>query len=487
MVQSIDRRAGRIVLLVAGAWLLFQLANAIWLFGRHDWASIAFPYPLDYGEGPLLDQAIGLARFENIYRPDLSTPPFTIANYPPLFPVVQAPFVAIFGPAFWYGRAIATLSVVASALFIGLTLHTLTRDPIAAVTGGLTLLAFPYIVHWSSFNRVDSLALGLSTAALFVTVRWSQRRAGLVAAALLLVAAIYTRQSYALAAPLAACIYLLREQPRRRAFELTGMVVGASLLLLGLLQLLTGGGFFFHIVIANVNPFHWSNVINYARPMVENLWPLLAAAGLFLLAGSWLRPPSWWLIGPYLLGALASAITIGKAGSNINYLFELCAALSLAVGALIAWAGRSALLRAALLLGLAFQVAGMVAWSHEDYEGRVMSKIGQRDQISRMFEIARSADGPVLADEYMGLVPLAGKRLQYQPFEFKQLAEDGIWDERPFAQLLDEHAFPIILIYDSQDWDSFGERWTGRQQLYITTEYQPAERVADTLVYEPNE
>jgi hypothetical protein len=54
---------------------------------------ITFPYPLDHGEGPLLDQAMRLARFENIYRRDLTLPPYTLANYPPLFPLAQAPFV----------------------------------------------------------------------------------------------------------------------------------------------------------------------------------------------------------------------------------------------------------------------------------------------------------------------------------------------------------------------------------------------------------
>jgi hypothetical protein len=31
-------------------------------------AAVAFPFPLDYSEGPILDQVLRLARFENIYR-----------------------------------------------------------------------------------------------------------------------------------------------------------------------------------------------------------------------------------------------------------------------------------------------------------------------------------------------------------------------------------------------------------------------------------
>ena len=487
MLQTVNRWAAPAALIAAGAWLLLQLAGTSWLFVRHDWAAVTFPYPLDYGEGPLLDQAVGLAQLENIYRPDLSAPPYRGANYPPLFPLLQAPFAAIVGPAFWYGRAIAAASALAAALFIGLTLHTLTRDILAAVVGGLLLLAFPYILHWSPLNRVDSLALGLSTAGLFVVARWPHRRAGIIAAALLLTAAIYTRQSYALAAPLASFVWLLREPPRRRAFELAGLVAGLGIALLLLLQLVTGGGFFLHTVVANVNPFFWGSVRYHVDEMVTHIWPLLGAAAVFALAGAVLRPAAWWLIAPYLLGAAASALTIGKTGSNVNYLFELCAALSLAAGAILGAAGRSRWLQALLCLGLALQVSVMAGWSRENYEGRVMDKIAQRDEIARLLDIVREAPGPVLADEYMGLVPLAGKRLQYQPFEFKQLAEAGVWDEQPFARQLDEHAFPVILIYDPPTWNSFGERWTGRQRLYISTGYRAAERLADTVVYRPPE
>ncbi|HWQ11361.1 MAG TPA: hypothetical protein VNL77_01105 [Roseiflexaceae bacterium] len=505
-MQNLARRAGQGTMILATAWLLFQLALAAWLFARHDWAVVTFPYPVDYGEGPLLDQALRLARLENIYRTSLDAPPYTISNYPPLFPLLQVPFAAALGPALWYGRAIAALSMLAAALFVALSLHTLTKDLVASAAGGLLVLAFPYTLHWSAFNRVDSLALGLSCAALFAVARWPHRRAGLVTTALLLTAAIFTRQSYALAAPLAAFVWLLREPPRRRAFALVALTGGACLALLLALQLATGGGFFFNVVTANVNPFVWANLRYRLEELRDHLLPLLAAAGLFALLGAWYAgrhalgpggwrssptpraagaPPAWWLVAPYLVGAALSALTIGKTGSNVNYLFELCAALSLAAGALLAWAGRRPWLRAALALGLALQVGAMAAWSRADYAPRALGKVAQRAEIERLLAVVEGAGGPVLADEYMGLIPLAGQRLYFQPFELKQLAEAGVWDERPFTRQLDAREFPAILIYDPPDWNSFDERWTGRQQLYILTGYAPAERYADTIVYRP--
>jgi 4-amino-4-deoxy-L-arabinose transferase-like glycosyltransferase len=207
----------KILFAVASLALLIQLGSALSEYAHYAQAALTFPFPLDYGEGPLLDQTLRLARSEAIYRNDFSTPPYTISNYPPLFPLIQVPFAWVFGPAFWYGRAISLLGAISAALFIGLTLYTLTGDRIAAGIGGMTLLAFPYILHWSAFNRVDSLALGLSWAGLFAVVRWPERRKGLLLAGLLFTAAIYTRQTYAMAAPLAAIAWLIQVKQGRRA------------------------------------------------------------------------------------------------------------------------------------------------------------------------------------------------------------------------------------------------------------------------------
>ena len=273
----------RLAVALAAALLLWAQARAAILLLQVDWMGIMFPYPLDYGEGPLLDQAMRFARFENIYHHDLTVPPYTLANYPPLFPLAQVPFVWAFGPAFWYGRALSALSILAAALFVGLTLHALTQDWLAALVGGLTLLAFPYILHWSPLNRVDSLALGLSWAGLFVVARWPDRRWGIVGAALLLTAAIATRQSTALVAPLAAFVWLLHAQPRRRALMFAALLGGVCLLLLLLLNALTHGGFLLNVVVANVNPFVWDEVWRRVGEIVGHMSYLLIGSALFVI------------------------------------------------------------------------------------------------------------------------------------------------------------------------------------------------------------
>ena len=73
-------RRRRVALWFATVLLLLAQGLTVLLFLRHGWEALRFPYPLNYGEGPLLDQSVRLAEFENIYRINLSAPPYVVAN-----------------------------------------------------------------------------------------------------------------------------------------------------------------------------------------------------------------------------------------------------------------------------------------------------------------------------------------------------------------------------------------------------------------------
>ena len=160
-----------LVALVPTGLLLLALVGGAAVFATDGARVIAFPYPMDYGEGPLLAQTRALANRENIYRADLTSPPYTISNYPPIYPLVLSPVARVARPAFWYGRLLSWVSIAAAATLIGLIAHALTGDRLAAVIGGLLLLAFPPASYWAGLFRVDPLALALSLGGLYVCVR----------------------------------------------------------------------------------------------------------------------------------------------------------------------------------------------------------------------------------------------------------------------------------------------------------------------------
>jgi hypothetical protein len=463
--------------------LLLVLLLAALIFIQYGWSIITFPYSVDYGEGPLLAQTSALAEFQNIYRSGLAAPPYTISNYPPLYILVLTPFMWLFGPAFWYGRLVSWLSIVAACGFVAMILHTLTRDRLAAVVGGLSLPAIPYVSYWSPLYRVDSLALALSLGALYVLVRWPDRRWSLLTIALLLTAAVYTRQSYGLAAPLAAWMWLLQRRPRRRAFALVGLLAGMGLGLLALLNLVTGGGFLFNIVTANVNEFRTDLLTGY----VSELWMLMPFAvvgtALFVALAGWWRVESWRLVAPYAFGAALSGLTIGKIGSNVNYLLEFSAAMCLALGALIAWQRSRPIARHAVMILLAVQLILLAPGSR--YHLFTQLKLSQRADLDRLMRFVRQTDGTLLADEDLGLLSLERRPIYIQPFEVTQLARSRKWDQRPFLEAIDRQDFSAILIFRVPQIDLEKDRWTAEMLAEIERRYQVMEQIGNTYVYRP--
>lgn len=250
-----------------GAKIMFQIfaALAIIIILGYQRAAISYPYSMDYGEAPLVDQAMRLASGQNIYRANISTPPYTISNYPPLYVALLAISVKLLGPAssFVVGRIISALCAWIASLCIGLIIYSCTRDRFAAWSASFIFLAFPFVMFWSPLLRIDMLALAFSLAGLCVLTWQPNSHKLFISAALLLVAATYTRQSYALAAPLAGFVWLLARD-WKQAFKFAGLVGGLSLILFLILNAWTQGGFYFNIVTANVNEFkmdqlkyHW--------------------------------------------------------------------------------------------------------------------------------------------------------------------------------------------------------------------------------------
>jgi hypothetical protein len=469
-------------MLPTGALLLVLLGAAAVFVG--DGARVvAFPYPADYGEGPLLAQTLRLGQVESVYRSDLTSPPYTVSNYPPLYPLVLSPLARFWGPAFWYGRLLSWLSVGAAATLVGLILHALTRDRTAAAIGGLSLLAFPPVAYWSSLYRVDALALALSLGGVCLCARRPEGRWTVPAAGLLLTAAIYARQSYGLAAPLAAALWLLQAGGWRRALALIGLVLALGAALFGGLERATGGGFSANIVTANLNEYQVGSLVAYLAD-VWTMMPLaLTAASLFLLSAGWFGVTSWRLIAPYLAGAVLSGLTIGKLGSNVNYLIELGAAVSLSLGALLAWQRPRRAVYAVIAVVLALDMALMVLAS--PYRTVTHARLAEAEEARRLLGLIHDTRGIVLADEDMGLLVLDGRPLHFQPFEMTQLARAGRWDQRPFLHEIERQAFAAILIYRIPELPIEGQRWTDEMLAAIERRYLVAERVGQTEVYRP--
>jgi hypothetical protein len=158
---------------------------------------------------------------------------------------------------------------------------------------------------------------------------------------------------------------------------------------------------------------------------------------------AWERP----LLGVYLLASFVVSLTVGKLGAEVNYLIEfmgvVCAAVAVAVADGFAvspqasgvGAAAAAMVLPALLL---WQVAGL---SHRPgIEWVEIPDAEEHQAMSQLLELVRETPGPVLSED-MTLLVLAGKPVQFQPFDMTQLAYMNLWDQRDFVRRLAAQKF----------------------------------------------
>ncbi len=482
MRASLTAKISQPVFWVAAILSMLQ-GWALTLFLQHGWKVLTDPYPADYGEGAVLDQAMRLFQGHNIYPASLITPPYVINVYPPIYLVGQILFIQHWGPSFWYGRAISFISTLLVAIFIIFTLKQFTRNWPASIVGGLTFLAIPYTIHWAPLFRVDMLALAFSWAALYIITRWPQLRWSLVLTVLLLTAAIYTRQSYALAAPLTVFCWLWAQSGLKRALTFAALLASLVLGIFLALNLATNGGFLFNTITILGRQNVSSEIIwYYAQDVASHLPLLLIAAGALVLI-AFAKTSEKYLKAffvPYLVAATISALTIGKPGSNVNYLLELVAALSLAAALLIFWLQRWRRLQWLGIALLAVQTFAIAQWTQSDYfPAHYAETHPENGQLMRLIQQTK---GPVLTDEYIGLLLLDHRPVYIQPFDFSTLAKNGTWDQQPFLDMLDRRMFEVIIIYNPYD-ALVRQRWTKQMLQHIRENYVLTEHIENNEIY----
>ncbi len=421
---------------LAGALWALALVGLFYLAGLTLWlgaAGLFFPYQLDYGEGTHLHYVKELLAGRPIYRP-IGVYPFITSNYAPLPFLLAMALTPFLGVTYAAGRLWTLLSIAVLAVIIAAWVRREGGRWLPAVAAALLFVGSPYIYHWAPLFRVDLVGLALTLAGLYVlwrAIETARPRLDWLAG-LLFVAALYAKQSF-LFAPAAGLVYLFFFVDRWRAVRLAaeiGLLGGGVFLLI---NQLTGGSFWQSMVVANVNPFLWSEFWKQQGDFFGTFAVLALLAAGYVVAKFVLerRTPLRAKIGLldlYLPAALFSVALAGKAGAWENYFFEALAALALVGGLGLARLldARTAtpLLRAAAPLLVLAQV--LLMWHTPRVAERYLALT--RRSYEATIPILESTPGPVFAED-MGLLVASGKTLDYHSFEYSQLARAGRWDQ----------------------------------------------------------
>jgi hypothetical protein len=437
--EQASRTALRVIAVLVAFGLIGHLAVVLW--SRHEFTPV---------ESLVALHSSMLVHGEGLYY-NLNRYPFTVSPYGPIFYAASGCLQRLGAGPYFSGRILSFAALLTSLWLCWKALGYLTTDRYARATGALLAASTSNILFWGTVGQVDMLATCFSLTAFTLFLRYRERREIrlLVWSAVLVVLAIFTKQT-SMASGAAIGIVLLVEDRRRGAWWIAGVgVVSLSIALA--LNAITHGGYFSDAIVANINPFAWHKLGEQSQYLI------LTGAGVILTAviGAW--HASRRSAPLFLYAAFAAAIwlvTAPKIGSDLNYQIEMMLALSMCAAYALAeleffpslFAGRRTwvtLLQVPLLLHVV--VNGLLT-------ARVVAERAllepARSEETAALKPYVAGPGRVLSAHYDSLVQYRGD-IEVEPLIYSLLVQAGRADPRPLLRDLSTRQFATILLLDN--------------------------------------
>ncbi|MCZ7669634.1 MAG: hypothetical protein M5U34_21890 [Chloroflexi bacterium] len=294
-----------------------------------------FPFDYDQGEGFELMDTVLFSQGEWPYR-DNNTYPFYSSNYPPLFHVVTAPLVWLFGPHYWTGRLVSFLGTLITALAIGFGVQKAGRRWWLSALAGLAFLASNYVYHVGPLFRQHMFMVMFETVAVVLmalTIDKEEREGRqyngrLLLVMFLLLLAGYTKQlAYATVA--AVFIFWFIRQPKRAVLWAVPFAAVTGLIFLWI-NWSTDGWWLVNTVTANINPFIREQAIGLFRQWFTLHTVLTLVALVYAAYQFYFERLSLYSVWFGL--ALLNSITAGKWGAGESYFATAIAASCILTG-----------------------------------------------------------------------------------------------------------------------------------------------------------
>ena len=429
-------------------WILgVMTAWQVFIFFVHAYQAIAFPYQLDYGEGPILEIALRVAHGEPLYPP-INQPPYVIASYEPVYYLLSALGVWIWGPNYWFGRLVSLVSALAIAACVGLIVWRRSGHRFASWLAAGLILAMPHFLVWSALMRIDMLALALSVGAfyLFTRGRWK-------AGTLLFALGVFTRRTQVSAMVPAFLDYRDQKGWRPAARALVVQVGLVAALMAGGVLVTRGGMFhqlFLHTASSLGKAWSWQQLWSLlwvpGNPSPMKLWPvyfvITAVGAIYCLAARGQR-----LLFIYFAAACVIFLTGGRIGSAHNYLMEPTAVGAMMFGVMWAELSRRPGWTRPAVMALGGAIALQMLWTDLHLPYTISLAQPRVDPRASQYVIDRikEAHGPVLCED-VGLTLQAGKEPPLMPFEFAQMARRGVLDPTPVFRKVREGGYALIVL-----------------------------------------
>lgn len=479
-MARISKLVRLVAVLAALGWLGLTLSVLLRRLG--------YPYDLEWMEGGMLCHSLRLLEGKPIYAPP--SVDFIPYLYTPLYPLLVAGLARIFGLGYALARTVSIASYL-GASYLGYRFARRHGGSRAAALSAMAIPAAAYVRTGTFYDlaRPDALWLFLTTAAALLLYRaarlgpattgglehedegqrrkdgWRHLEAAI--AALLLVAAFYTKQTASVFMLGAGAALLLLDWRLVPAFG--GTLAATGLPLLWLSNRMSDGWFWIY-----TSKLHRQHDFFAARAFRDTPIELGLIVGPALLVIAWAlarrRSPSLafaaWLAA---IGIVASCLSFGTQWAYVNAyipgVFFSSLAIAVAAGRLVsARAGQVprlrpafvyALLAASLLLRVndcLFIVRGhpfQLAHLDENTTRPLVPTDEDRAAGKRLVDRLRAVKGEVLVPFHPFYAHLAGKRTYLHRMGVLDVGRAGMGPPAGLADLTRQHRFALA-IFDNK-------------------------------------
>lgn len=254
----------RACLVLAGA----HLALLLWVVLMR----LRYPFDVEWMEGGQLTHAVRLLRGEPIYaRPSAD---FTAFFYTPLYPALVAGLAKLTGDvSYALGRGVSSASTLLTLALLAAVVRKEAGARWAFLAVGLYAALDRFSGTFTSVARADALALALAFGSV-VLGRYGRGHHTAALAALLGVAAVFTKQTMVILGVGLAGWLLLHDRRRGWVFAGVAAAVGGATTLW--LERSTAGWFSFYVLSGHQShAFYWLNLLFYFWRDALFLAPLL--------------------------------------------------------------------------------------------------------------------------------------------------------------------------------------------------------------------
>jgi hypothetical protein len=233
------RRVLALALALPAAWQAVTLAR---IFAQR----VGYPADIEWGEGNVLYEAHRIFHGGAVFGPpDLGYAPNI---YPGGHMVTLALLGAIFPLDYALGRLISIAGFVVACAVVGAVVwrhwrESSLRVPATAASVAMACAAYPFVAQWYDLVRVDSLGIGVVLAAAWVATEGEPSARRATAAAILLVYALFVKQTNVAFAAWIVAVSFARD--RGYGIRMLAITALASIFIFGVLALATHGWFGF--------------------------------------------------------------------------------------------------------------------------------------------------------------------------------------------------------------------------------------------------